>query len=243
MEKPNEFPHEVIGELKYYVYRLIDPRNGETFYVGKGNGNRVFQHVKRALIDADRYSLKYERIRDIDRAGLDVLHIIHRHGMDEDTAIHVEAALIDAFPGLSNLQNGTGNNEYGQMHAQEIIHKYGLPEAHFQHRIMMINVNWTLGERELYDAVRFAWKVNIDKARRAEYIVGVVHGIIKGVFVADTWLPALKANFPILPEDMPTRIGFNGTDAPAHIQQLYLHTRIPAHYRKKGAANPVKYTY
>ncbi len=41
-----EFPIEVIAELKHYVYRLIDPRNGETFYVGKGQGNRVFQHIK-----------------------------------------------------------------------------------------------------------------------------------------------------------------------------------------------------
>ncbi|WP_250481199.1 hypothetical protein [Caballeronia sp. GAOx1] len=28
------------------MYRLIDPRNGETFYVGKGKENRVFQHIR-----------------------------------------------------------------------------------------------------------------------------------------------------------------------------------------------------
>ena len=27
--------------LGRYIYRLIDPRNGETFYVGQGKGNRV----------------------------------------------------------------------------------------------------------------------------------------------------------------------------------------------------------
>lgn len=43
------FPEEVISKMNYYVYRLIDPRNGETFYVGKGKGNRVFQHMKGAL--------------------------------------------------------------------------------------------------------------------------------------------------------------------------------------------------
>ena len=37
-------------KMNYYVYRLIDPRNGETFYVGKGKGNRVFQHMKGAWI-------------------------------------------------------------------------------------------------------------------------------------------------------------------------------------------------
>ena len=38
MERPLEsFPPEVIQQLRWYVYRLIDPRNGETFYIGKGN--------------------------------------------------------------------------------------------------------------------------------------------------------------------------------------------------------------
>ncbi|GAB0612904.1 hypothetical protein NB16F74_47760 [Escherichia coli] len=30
----DSFPPEVAERLQYYVYRLIDPRNGETFYVG-----------------------------------------------------------------------------------------------------------------------------------------------------------------------------------------------------------------
>ena len=32
----NQFSDEVSKKLGYYVYRLIDPRNGDTFYVGKG---------------------------------------------------------------------------------------------------------------------------------------------------------------------------------------------------------------
>jgi hypothetical protein len=28
-----KFSNEVCEELKYYVYRLVDPRNGQTFYV------------------------------------------------------------------------------------------------------------------------------------------------------------------------------------------------------------------
>lgn len=41
------------SKRKYYVYRLIDPRTYETFYVGKGCGDRVFQHTKnvKALIE------------------------------------------------------------------------------------------------------------------------------------------------------------------------------------------------
>lgn len=32
------FPPDVARKLRTYVYRLIDPRSGETFYVGKGQG-------------------------------------------------------------------------------------------------------------------------------------------------------------------------------------------------------------
>ena len=43
------FPPGVAEQLKWYVYRLIDPRNGETFYVGKGKGDRVFEHANGVL--------------------------------------------------------------------------------------------------------------------------------------------------------------------------------------------------
>ena len=42
----DHFPDGVSEQLKWYVYRLVDPRNGGTFYVGKGQGNRVFDHAR-----------------------------------------------------------------------------------------------------------------------------------------------------------------------------------------------------
>lgn len=41
------FSKEVAEQLQYYVYRLIDPRNGQTFYVGKGN-NDIYETVRSA---------------------------------------------------------------------------------------------------------------------------------------------------------------------------------------------------
>ena len=48
-----EFPSGVIEHLGWYVYRLIDPRDGSTFYVGKGKGNRVFAHMRGEVAATD----------------------------------------------------------------------------------------------------------------------------------------------------------------------------------------------
>ena len=102
------FSSEVAQALKYYVYRLIDPRNGDTFYVGKGKGNRVFEHVRGELrAGEDELDDKLQRIREIRVDGFEVAHVIHRHGLPtEEIALEVEAALIDAYPGAANLVAG-----------------------------------------------------------------------------------------------------------------------------------------
>src|SRR5882762_6158867 len=109
MNRPEieSFPLEVERELQTYVYRLIDPRNGETFYVGKGQGDRVFSHIRgEQKLEGEDLDPKLERIRAIRLADFEVAHVIHRHGMDDTTAVEVEAALIDAYPGLTNIVGG-----------------------------------------------------------------------------------------------------------------------------------------
>lgn len=71
-----EFSNSVSERIGYYVYILKDPRNDSIFYVGKGKGNRLFQHVQCALenaTDSDKYNL----IREIHKDGKEVEHFIN----------------------------------------------------------------------------------------------------------------------------------------------------------------------
>jgi hypothetical protein len=175
MAKQVQFSETVTDRLQHYVYRLIDPRNGTTFYVGRGQGNRVFSHAagqEKPSDSEDNEVLKLKTIWTIKNAGFQVDHVIHRHGMGADTAREVESALIDAYPGLNHIQTGQ-DNDRGVMHAEEVIRLYEAPEVAFQHNLVLININRTSDEQAPYDAVRYSWKIDPNKARRCDYVLAV----------------------------------------------------------------------
>jgi len=239
------FPPGVAQKLEHYVYRLYDPRNGETFYVGKGSGDRIFAHMRgvREIDENGLDDLKFKRIIEIRNKGFEVGHVIHRHGMDSATALQVEAALIDAYPGLTNKQGGHGSNDYGCMHAHEVVERYCAPIADFsQHKVLLISVNRSAEETDLYEAVRYAWKVNVSKAEKAEVILATQLGMIKDTFVVDMWEEATIENFPGKPA-VEGRYGFHGKVASEEVRQMYKGKQVPPEYRKRGAANPIKYSW
>jgi hypothetical protein len=238
------FTPEVAEKLKTYVYRLIDPRNGETFYVGKGQGNRVFAHVHEEAhqLDGDERDNRLKRIREIHLAGLEVGHVIHRHGMDAATAFQVESALIDAYPGLTNNDPGIGSAAFGAMHAVEIVRRYTAAPAVFRHRALLVSVNRSATDVPLLEATRYAWKLRLTKAQRSEVILPTRQGLIVGAFVATRWLEATAENFPGR-ETLPGRFGFEGEEAPEEMQSLYVGKRVPDEYRRPGSANPIRYTW
>lgn len=106
------FDEKTITSLKYYVYLLVDPCTKEPFYVGKGLGNRVFNHVTNAL-NSEVITDKYEVIRAIEHRGEKVKHIIVRHGLKEKIAFEIEAALIGTFKYIPNFYNFIKGNIQG----------------------------------------------------------------------------------------------------------------------------------
>lgn len=235
------FPEEVVQKIGNYVYRLIDPRNGETFYVGRGNGNRVFQHASGINVDMvnEELSNKSERIREIKNTGLEVIHVIHRHGIPDDVVNHVEAALIDAYPGLANEQGGEGSGSFGPMHTDEIIRLYALPmmEENPEEKLVLINVN-NISDRSskeaIYKQVRGNWRIDIRRARQADYVIAVLRGVSIGIFKANVWKDSLEHE---------GRYCFDGEAAEEKVWQKFAgtHGKRIANEDMKHIQNPIRY--
>ena len=74
--QPKSISGPLADSLAYYVYLLIDPRDGKVFYVGKGKGSRCFDHSAK-----DDGVEKASRIAAIEAAGLTPQIDIIRHGL------------------------------------------------------------------------------------------------------------------------------------------------------------------
>ena len=264
------FSDEVAKSIGNYVYRLIDPRNGETFYVGKGQGNRVFSHVNAANVDdiskdkvhapdnqeedqEDSKSLKMDRIRAIRNAKLEVIHIIHRHGIPDSAIYEVEAAVIDAFSGLTNIQGGHGSGARGPMSVQEIQNQYDLPPLFEEpnEKLVLININ-RIEDRSNIDAIlkqtQIAWRISKHRADQADYILAVQKGVVIGAFKMspEKWVDVNHKNFPeqVAPdEDFNGRKGFHGSKAPDHIWEKFVgeHGKRIEVSGMKHIQNPIRY--
>lgn len=84
---------------RFYVYCLIDPRNSQPFYVGKGSGYRIHQHEKEANkpIQEQYNPKKCKTINDITAIGLSVQKKVLFDCLTEEEAYNKEAEIIDWY--------------------------------------------------------------------------------------------------------------------------------------------------
>ena len=234
-----EFPPAIIEKIGYYVYLLSDPTNGEVFYVGKGTGNRVFAHLNAAVEGAEG-SNKLDRIRAILDTGQTVQYKIIRHGLSEKEAFEVEAALID-FIGLADLTNlvqGHGADDRGQMTVAEVIAKYEAPAVIIHEPVILITINCLyrrgMSAEELYEATRGNWVIG-QRRDQVKYAFAVYNGIIREVYEIHRWQPATARRES---QKRQQRWRFDGVVA------TYLRHYVggsTVNYAVTGAQNPIRY--
>ena len=84
------FSTSIIEKLSHYVYCLIDPRDGNIFYVGKGVGNRVFHHAQASLQEIEKPNDKIALIREIHKSGHQPVYYILRHNIQTNRLLNMK---------------------------------------------------------------------------------------------------------------------------------------------------------
>ncbi len=258
-------------KCKYYVYGLIDPDPirsfEEPFYIGKGSGNRVFEHIKQAralqsntqIINDLRTkpveelkgkskvaaSDKFQKIWDIFNKGKEPKSVIYRWGLTEQEAFEVEATLIDCMPNLTNVQCGH-DSEHGMATPEELdnvlnMSVYAEPKDSNGRKIpyIIIKLNDSITHRG-----NFSVPSNLYKAVRGCWSNSLTNArkycYVLAV-VRGVVLDVYEVDNWHTSEAEAPRIEFDGHPTTNPIMRELVGKLIPECYQQQGMANPFLY--
>lgn len=244
----NRFPASVAEDLGHYVYIYTDPRDNSVFYVGKGRGNRVFDHLAE-----EGEKPKHERIREIHEAKKRPVLEILAHGLNDEQAKIVEAAVIDLLRGnelthkqLTNQVGGWGSREYGRYTVEEISALYCKTPAKIRESdaVILIRINQLfysgMTPQELYEATRGIWVLN-PNLHETQYAFAVFDGVVREVYEIAQWFPAgTTAYFTREVEPVEGRWEFVGRIADEITRKRYVLKSV-SEFFPHGTANPIRY--
>lgn len=241
---PFFMPPAVAQRLGYYVYLYIDPRNGRVFYVGKGQGERALTHLL-----AEGESRKARVIGELRQAGIEPQIDILAHGLpDEETALRIEAAVIDLYGlgELTNMVRGWRSVELGRVPLSELITYYAAVPVEVTDPALLIRINRLyrhgMPKRELYEVTRGVWKLG-ERRNRALYALAVFEGVVREVYTIGAWYRGGTLTYSTRSADdvdAPDRWEFSGRVALEPVRSRYLYRSVAAYF-KRGQQSPVVY--
>lgn len=107
--------------MRYYVYELVIMPDKKVCYVGKGQGRRLYDHLRRAVRPEFKCGQKrlYSRIRDVLSRGKSIDGRIVFYTDDENSAFEEEARRIRLY-GFENLFNVASHAFLGRTLKDEV---------------------------------------------------------------------------------------------------------------------------
>ncbi len=247
----------------YYVYALIDPRTDKVFYIGKGIGDRVFNHEIESDRSPDSEKVKLQTISSIEKAGLNVKRVIVNWGLTESEAFVAEASLINLLNFTSEIKLSNivaGHHVHESLTVEDFEMLYGaefLSEDDIKHSVLVIKINKLyhrgMSAKELYDATRGIWVVSLNsiQKKKVKYVFAVYNQLIVAVYKPDEWhyvhemidIPRPHEFENGIDENVKNRVYFISHDYKAldENQQFYLHKSIAGLKVNQSAQNPITY--
>jgi len=203
---------EVAEKLCYYVYAYVDPRNSEIFCVGKGCGARVLSHL-----DEIGQSEKIRRIAELKSVNLQPQIDILAHGIKtEETALRIEAAVIDALRPPTNIVRGFQTLEFGRVPLAELEFLYAAKPITIDEPVLLIRINQLyrpgMDSESLYEATRGVWTCGT-RRENAHFAFAVYQGVVREVYEIEKWYKAGTLEYRTRSRDdvdVPNRCEFSG---------------------------------
>ena len=230
--------------LKYYVYLYIDPRHNRIFYVGKGKGSRVLDHLYEV-----GESEKVNVIRELRLEGLEPILEILVHGLENELdALRIEAVVIDLLgkSALTNQVRGWGGGIVGHSSLQEPTSLYDAVPAQVDDAVLLIRSNqlyrYGITAQELYEATRGVWIIG-KRREQARYACAVFRSVVREVYRIEAWFPAGSTQYftrPLEEVTHPGRWEFTGRVAEQAVRTRYLDKSVAAYF-SGSSQNPIKY--
>ncbi|MEI8011905.1 MAG: hypothetical protein WCI27_05410 [Candidatus Omnitrophota bacterium] len=225
---------EVIEEVKWYVYVYSDPETHQIFYVGKGNGNRVFQHL-----DDKSETEKVRKIVEIRSRGAEPVIEFVRYGLTEADSLMVEAAVIDTLGirKLTNIQRGWDSRSCGRVSVDDVITSYAAPVIKdIVEDVIIVVINklyrTDFTPQELYEATRSCWRLSARRSKVA-YAFSVFSSVLKEVYQVDRW-------HEVTTVEGKQRWAFEGRVAGESVREKYKGKSVSG-FRASKEQNPIKY--
>jgi len=242
-----KFTPDIIKKIKYYVYLLSDPITNEIFYVGKGKGNRVFDHLKNTTDGSE----KSQKIKELKSQGKVPKIEFLVHGVDDEITIKkVESSIIDLIDkkNLTNKVGGYESSDFGRMDLGQIIGKYSIKQVDVTEKVLLIKLSTTfrynMSPSDLYDNTRGIWIISEKRRKEVEYVFTVYDGIVQETYNVLQWFPGGSTFGNRVDIDRwkkTTRWEFVGNIS-HEMRKKYLHKSV-SHYWKKHNQNPLRFTF